>query len=170
MIIQKKEESSLSLPDLPEIPMNTQPKLIENSLPLLPEYPKEEKKITVVEVKDDLYSSDQMEKSLFDKNSTILEPPPERKVIIKNEIPNNKNYIKKDNEIFVKIKKFEAASINFDEIKLKIDEMQKDLEKAKRLIKEETKELEEWEKEITQIKKGMDEIDRNLFTEIEKGL
>jgi len=162
------------LPDLPEIPLNTlnrttmAERVQERALPELPDYSQEIKKITVVEVKDDLYNEPitGMEKSSFSESG-----PKEIKVIskappVEKEYPDNKNYIKKNNEIFVKVKKFENALISFDEIKNKVEEMKKDLERAKKIVQDENKELEEWEKELTQMKKGLENIDHNLFTEM----
>lgn len=156
------------LPDLPEIPLNTAKTKPVNSLPELPNYGKEIPKITITEVNDDMYSQPihAMEKSVYNQQNEIklISPP------IKTTQTTNieKNYIKKDNEIFVKIKKFESAISSFDDINQKINEMQQDIDKAKRIIEDETRELEEWEKELTKMKKSLDTIDRNLFSEIEK--
>ncbi len=157
------------LPNLPEIPINTNKSsqvVNQSALPPLPEYKGDAGKITIGEVKDDLYNEhlSTMERSSL-AESKFLSPP--QKISLTNSF-SEKNYIKKNNEIFVRIKKFESAISSFNEINSKIIEMQKDLEKSKKLIQEETKELEEWEKELTKMKKGLDAIDRNLFTEIEK--
>lgn len=161
------------LPNLPEIPLNTNKNIIssktENNLPRLPDYESDINNIKIVEVKEDLYGEQfsEMQKSSYSKPSKeAISSPPQKQASAKEFA--DRNYIKKDNEIFVKIKKFEGAISSFDEINEKIREMQEDLDRAKKLIKDETKELEEWENELTKMKKSLDAIDRNLFSEIEK--
>jgi hypothetical protein len=156
------------LPNLPEIQLNPNksPQIVDQkTLPPLPEY-KKEGKIIIGESKEDLYNDhlSTMEKSSL-AESNLLPPP---KKIPSTDSPSEKNYIKKNEEIFVRIKKFETAISSFNEINSKIVEMQRDIEKSKKLIQDETRELEEWEKELSKMKKGLDAIDRNLFTEIEK--
>lgn len=186
MISNQKEDNGSILPDLPEIPLNVPANkpfspAPEKKLPILPDYPQNINKISVIEAGDDLYNEPifGMEKSNFSapvqkdasmiKTSTFSQNNPysfKAANFKTSEIIPDKNYIKKNNEVFVKVKKFEKAILSFDEVKHRIEEIKKDIEKAKKIIKEETQELESWENELIEIKKSLEDIDKNLFTEI----
>ncbi|MBS3079739.1 hypothetical protein J4218_06470 [Candidatus Pacearchaeota archaeon] len=165
MIFAKKEDNPVALPDLPEIQLNTRNNpIIENKLPELPHY----NNISVSEVKEDPYSDSTigMERSSFSEKKSYPEKNIPKISEVKTESSINKNNFKKDEETFVKIKKFENAMAYFDDIKKKVEEIKKDLEKSKKTMQEETAELEEWEKEMTLIKQNIENIDKSLFTEI----
>lgn len=191
--LTKKESTSIlpDLPSLPEIPMNNDSmnnssmsppsaysqdsnstpiiRQIEvKKLPELPNYDQEIKEeIRIVDKNDSEFyrtSVEGMQKSSFDNNQ-IKRPMMPAKVPPKILPPYNP--LKKEEGIFVKIKKFENAMSSFDEIKKRVDDMKKDIEKAKKIIEDEAKELQQWETQVTNIKQGLEHIDKSLFSELD---
>jgi hypothetical protein len=184
------------LPDLPAsnqnaLPIQSPP--ASPNLPVLPNYDRPNH-ITITEVSDNdegFYETPitDMEKSSYpkinapeksaqmDEISKIINPvsttqkgftPVKNVPVVKSApVPIERKLQKKEEQIFVKLKKFEDSIESFNGIRAKIDELTEELEKAKKLVIDEQKELEEWAKEITIIKSGLEAIDKNLFSGFE---
>jgi len=76
--------------------------------------------------------------------------------------PAAKNFMKKDESVYIKLEKFQITMEAFREIKDKIREIEDILAKTKEIRAREEKELEEWEREIEAIKLKLDSIDREI--------
>ena len=96
-------------------------------------------------------------------NTRIIEKP----IIIERHNFQKNQVHKKDEEIYIRLDKFQNAVSLFEEIKSQIQEIERNLEKTKQVKKQEEEELGEWEKEIQLIKSKLDSIDKTIFSEIE---
>ncbi len=83
------------------------------------------------------------------------------------EAPETKNYVKRNEPIYVRLDKFETTVESFNEIKNKINEIENLLVKIKDIKKQEEVELQEWESEIASIKARIEAVDRNVFGKLD---
>ncbi len=101
-------------------------------------------------------------------SSTIKELPPERDIAFGG-MPNNMASTEiigarmKDNDIFVKIDKFQAAKKTINNIKNKVEEIEVLLSKIKETKLKEERELGYWESELTNIKAKITSLREDIF-------
>jgi hypothetical protein len=158
----QQNEKYFSLPQMPESSMGNQ--ITQNTIkeevsqttqppiPQISEIPKKQKN-TEKEIIDS-----------YSKNSYLtreIETPKKR--YIENTV---KKRTRNSEPLFVQIDKFESTVSSFDEIKLKVSELESLLKSIKELKAKEEQDLNEWEAEINQIKSQLDNIDKEIFSEI----
>ncbi len=73
---------------------------------------------------------------------------------------------KRTGPLFIQLDKFEKTISTFDEMKLKISEIESLLKTIKETKAKEDEKIEHWEKEIESIKNNLDEIDKNIFSQV----
>ncbi len=117
----------------------------DSSLPELPERPVENFRVS--EIKEPRYEPPE--------DSGISKAPGYFK-------PAAKNFMKKDESVYIKLEKFQLTMEAFREIKNKIREIEDILAKTREIRAREEKELEEWEREIEAIKLKLGSIDREI--------
>lgn len=83
------------------------------------------------------------------------------------EFTSRANSSERNEPIFVRIDKFQAALKNFSEIKQQLNDIESYLEEIKSIRAKEDQELGEWEHEITDIKAKLESIDRGVFSKLE---
>lgn len=75
--------------------------------------------------------------------------------------------VKSTKPIYIRLDKFKAGLESFEDIKNKITEIEDLLVKIRDIKDKEEKELEEWEREIQVVKARIEQIDNDVFTNVE---
>lgn len=68
--------------------------------------------------------------------------------------------------IFVRIDKFQAAIKNINDIRRQISEIESYLAEIRKIKAKEEQELQEWQQEILEIKSKLDSVDKTLFSKL----
>ena len=74
--------------------------------------------------------------------------------------------LRNQEQVFIRIDKFEAAIEIFSEIKRKIADIEANLEETRRIREKESLELEAWENEIRTMKDQIEKVDRDVFSKL----
>ncbi|MFA5020388.1 MAG: hypothetical protein WC533_04815 [Candidatus Pacearchaeota archaeon] len=104
--------------------------------------------------------------------SLMIHPNPERRISNFESDGNQKETfqfaqkIRGQEQLFVKLDKFEKAISKFNEIKIKLSELDFTLKGIKELKSSEERELSQWEGELEIIKSNLEKIDQDLFTKV----
>jgi len=75
--------------------------------------------------------------------------------------------VKKAQPIYIRLDKFKAGLESFDDIKGKLTEIEDLLVKIREMKDKEERELEEWEREIQVVKARIEQIDNDVFRNVE---
>ena len=168
-----------SLPDLPiEYPERFNQKQENSSLPSLPSMPNSRMadEFNRNNVKDAvIHNEKHYEPSKMNfppKNlPPIMSYPPKpihkQRTMEMTEWEEPKKMTKQAQPLFIKLETFEKAISSFNEIKLKVSEIESLLRNIREIKNKEDKELNEWEREIGQIKSQLDQINQEIFENIE---
>ena len=73
----------------------------------------------------------------------------------------------KEEPVFIRIDKFEAALKTFQKTKREIEEIEKALRDITAVREDENKELESWQNDIVKVKEQIEKVDRDVFSKIE---
>ena len=75
--------------------------------------------------------------------------------------------VKRAQPIYIRLDKFKAGLESFEDIKGKLTEIEDLLVKIKDMRDKEEKELDEWEREIQVVKARIEQIDNDVFKNVE---
>jgi hypothetical protein len=82
-------------------------------------------------------------------------------------IGNIESSVKRAQPIYIRLDKFKAGLESFEDIKGKLTEIEDLLVKIKEMKDKEEKELDEWEREIQVVKARIEQIDNDVFKNVE---
>jgi len=181
---KKKEDKKQDMSELPELPKlpelpNRDEEIRDSQIPPsrftpsddLERIPNAPKNRYSKEIPDNFQGHDfgtkdfQPETSSGKKQVRVREAP-EVKTDFKEEFNQFKQRVKEEENVFVRLDKFETALKEFDEVKEQLKEMESLLSKIKEVKEKETAELEGWDKEIQGIKSSLEDIDKKIFNKV----
>lgn len=81
-------------------------------------------------------------------------------------MPEFKDYRREAEPVFVRIDKYKAALMNFNEVRKRLAEIESMLNNIKEIKAREDAELQEWETEIQEVKSKLDSIDKGVFSKL----
>ena len=148
------------LPTLPELPLDL-PKIksMDNQkisgLPSLPNSPMGER-----------FTRENM-KDIIKENISNQMPIKESRTYEISDWNQSRQISKQSQPLFIKLETFERAISSFNEIKLRISEIESLLRNIKEIKDREESELNEWESEIEHIKSRLEQINQEIFENIE---
>jgi len=155
---KKEDEEAPRLPELPSLP--ELPREEERILPQLPSLPSNSigEKFSQDTIKDAVQS-----KKIYDDE----DDEEEEQISVPREFKEAAKIVRKKEPVFVRIDKFEESIDNFDKAKHKVSEIEKLLSHIKEIKEEEEEELQKWSEEVQLIKDMFENIDKELFSELE---
>lgn len=146
------------LPDLPELNTPIYPR----PLPPLPNLNFDRK--NVLSNANQNVSNINLNQNMQDKGLSLPSLPNKEKEAYQNELIQEKP--RKQDQIFVKLDKFQSALANFESIKEKIKAIEADLMKMREIREREDLELKEWEQEVQSIRVRIQSIENSLFKRV----
>ena len=112
-------------------------------------------------------ASEDMHHEMGHENMMNHEPLHEPRTIEMNQntpVPSN---VKRSQPIYIRLDKFKAGLESFEDIKGKLTEIEDLLVKIREMKDKEERELEEWEREIQVVKARIEQIDNDVFRNVE---
>ena len=94
----------------------------------------------------------------------VLHEPRTVEIHENTKVPTN---VKKNQPIYIRLDKFKAGLQGFEDIKVKLTEIEDLLVKIREMKDKEERELEEWEREIQVVKARIEQIDSDVFRNVE---